>query len=363
MKIVLANNIVHRYAANDSRAAGGAERLQWMLARALAQAGWSVAVGVRERLAPGQEEVIEGVRFVGMEPAETGKAFLGSWSRFLEAEKPDWYYWQGADPLFGAVLLAAKRKGVRGIFSAAFDRDVRPRIALTRKQHLWPLYALGLRGVERIFVQHTGQLSDLNKRLRKKATVIPGVVGLNGNIKSLKQRGNYVAWVAVLRQPKRPDLLVEMARKSPDLRYVVCGGPSTHRTPPGYSEKIVADLRSLPNVEYLGHVPPDRTLETIGNATALLSTSDQEGFPSTFLEAWAAGTPVVSRRVDPDGIIGANGLGFVSNGIDRAISDLRDLMNCPDVFDAASNRSRNYIQKTHSGAAVARAFNDAVGIR
>jgi len=258
VKIVFANDVIYKYATGDPCAAGGAERLQWKLACALVQAGWSVTVGVRGFLALHQEEIIGGVRFIGIQPAEHGKAFLRSWSRFLDSEEPDWYYWQGADALFGALVLVAKMKGIRGIFSAAFDSDVQPKIALTRQQHLWPFYAWGLSAVELIFVQHSGQLSGLSKILRTKASVMPGVVGLQERCRPRSERGNYAVWVAVMRQPKRPDLLIEIARKSPDLRYVVCGGVSTHRTPPGYGEQMAAELRALPNVEYLGHVAPDR---------------------------------------------------------------------------------------------------------
>jgi glycosyltransferase involved in cell wall biosynthesis len=257
-------------------------------------------------------------------------------------------------------MLISKIKRVRGIFSAAFDRDVRPRTALTRRRHLWPLYAWSLSAVERIFVQHRQQLSDLNQKLHRKASIIPGVVTLQPNWKPQSERGKYVAWTAVMRQPKRPDLLIEMAQKSPDLKYVVCGGVSTHRTPSGYGESIVAKLKSLPNVEYLGQVAPAQSLEIIGNATALVSTSDQEGFPNTFLEAWSAGTPVVSLSVDPGGVIRDRGLGFVSGAVEQAICDVRHLLNSPEGFATAAGRARKYIEEVHSDAAVAQAFNRAV---
>jgi len=107
-------------------------------------------------------------------------------------------------------------------------------------------------------------------------------------------RAKYVAWIAMLRRFKRPDLLIEIARKAPDIRFVVCGGPTTFTAAPGYGEQIAKTLRALPNVEYHGQVPPDEANRVIANAALFLSSSDEEGFPNTFLQAWAAGTPVVT---------------------------------------------------------------------
>ena len=46
MKIVYVNDVVYAYATGDPSANGGAERYGWHLTRALANAGWSVTVGV-----------------------------------------------------------------------------------------------------------------------------------------------------------------------------------------------------------------------------------------------------------------------------------------------------------------------------
>jgi glycosyltransferase involved in cell wall biosynthesis len=222
------------------------------------------------------------------------------------------------------------------------------------------LYAWGLTAVDRIFVQHRGQLSGLNDRLRPKTELLPAVVTLRDQIEPHVNRNGSVAWVAVLREPKRPDLLVEIARRNPDLRFVVCGGTSTHRTPQGYSEEMARRLSGLPNVDYRGHVDPSETLEVISNATVLLSTSDQEGFPNTFLEAWSAGTPVVTLRIDPDDIIKRRGLGFVSGTIDQAASDIRSLVASETTFDAVSSRARSYVREVHSDDAVSQVFDQAI---
>jgi glycosyltransferase involved in cell wall biosynthesis len=362
------NGMVYAYATGEP-GAGGNGKWQWLLARALAQSGWSVVVGIGQHepeaklnnqttqmLNLNQERVIDGVRFVKLPPGH----ILLTWSKFLATERPHWWYWQGPEAIWGIMVLVAKAMRVQGIYSSAMDSDVQPRCALTRRQRWWPLYALGLNAVDRIVLQHRGQLLELGRRLQPKAAVVPGLVSMSERVKSQAERGNNIAWIAFLRQTKRPDLLIEIARKSPELHFVVCGAMTGFRASAGYSEKILEEMRSLPNVEYLGHVDQDQVLEIMADAAALLCTSDVEGFPNTFLEAWSAGTPVVSLGIDPGGIIKEKGLGFISGTIEQAVSDIRSLVNSPEVFVSASNRSRKYIEEVHSDAAVSRAFNEAI---
>jgi glycosyltransferase involved in cell wall biosynthesis len=355
LKLALLEDGIYEFATGNPMASGNG-KWQWLLSRALAQSGFSIVVGVREHLRSGHEQTIDGVRFFGM---QRGHLVL-AWSKFLTTEKPNWWYYQGADPLWPILLFVAKAKRVSGIFSTSTDGDVKPRTALFRRQRWWPLYAWGLNSVERIFVQHEGQFSGLNPKLQSKARVVPGLVSTGRNVKPRETRRNHVAWVAFLRDGKRPDLLVEMARDCPDLRFVVCGGVTTYLTSPGYAERIVKELRSLPNVEYMGHVTAEQCLETVGDAVALLCTSEFEGFPNTFLEAWSVGTPVVSLGIDPGNVIKREGLGFVSGKLQQAIHDVRTLLNSAETFDAVSRRTRAYIENVHSDAAVARLFSETL---
>jgi glycosyltransferase involved in cell wall biosynthesis len=164
----------------------------------------------------------------------------------------------------------------------------------------------------------------------------------------------------MLRQPKRPDLLVEIAKEAQNLRFVVCGGPSDHRSPKDYGTEIIAALSALPNVDYRGQVSPAAADDVIANASALLCTSDGEGFPNIFLEAWASGTPVVSLKIDPDDVMMRNEIGLVSRDIQTTISNLTSLINQPQRREEMAVRSRSYVTEAHSEPAVVSRFQRAL---
>ncbi len=357
MKLVHVNERVYTYASQDPSADGGAERYLWLLSRALVAAGWSVSVGVRGLLAPGARLTIDGVDFVGLDAGNIPLA----WYRFLVAERPDWWYWACASHALGPAAALAKLAGVGMVFSVMHDRDLDLRQALWERPRWWPLYVWGLAWSDHIFLQHTGQHEQLAPRWRAKASLLPGIVSPSAvPVKPHAERRPYVVWVAVLRELKRPDLLIEIARQTPDLRFVVCGGTTDFQADPGYGERMVAGLTALPNVEYLGQTDPEKTLRLIADASVLLLTSDGEGFPSVFLEAWTAGTPVVSLHIDPDGLIEKEGLGAISKTVESAIDDIRGLMNAPQQREAIAHRARRFIAASHSAEVAIDAFERAL---
>src|SRR5947209_19286875 len=139
MKIVFLNDGAYAYASSAPWAHGGTERDEWLLSRALAAAGWSVTVGVREAMKAGEHRTINGVKFAGIGQGQ----ILLAWYQFLSSERPDWLYWEGADHLWGPAVEIGKLAGVGTIFSAAIDLDVKPRLAAFLRPRWWPLYARG----------------------------------------------------------------------------------------------------------------------------------------------------------------------------------------------------------------------------
>ena len=356
MKAVFLHDGIYKYARCLPATYGGAERQQWLLARALVSDGWTVTVGVRNLLDPGTRTSIDGVDFVGLGKGQ----ILLSWYRFLRSEQPDWWYWRCAYHLWGPAVEIAKLTGVRTVFAAAFDTDVQIRRALVLRPRWWPLFAWGLMRSDRIFLQHSGQLSVLPMRWKTKAHIVPSIASLTSIMVPHTERKNYVAWVGMLREPKRPDLLIEIARQTPKIRYVVCGGTTTHRSSSGYGEQVIRNLHLLPNVEFLGPVSPEKAQEVIQEAPLLLSTSDGEGYPNTFLQAWSSGTPVVSLMIDPDSVIERMGLGVVSGKIEDAGRDIRDLMESTHLREEMASRARKHIVENHSGQMVIKSFKYAL---
>ena len=113
----------------------------------------------------GERKIIDGVEYVGIDQGQV----LLAWHKFLSSERPDWLFWECSYHLLGALVEIAKLRGIRTIFHAGFDTDFEPRKALAWRPRWWPLYAWGLSRTDRIFVQHTGQLSSLRRRWQSKS--------------------------------------------------------------------------------------------------------------------------------------------------------------------------------------------------
>jgi glycosyltransferase involved in cell wall biosynthesis len=154
--------------------------------------------------------------------------------------------------------------------------------------------------------------------------------------------------------------LIDIAKRAPDVQFIVCGGPTDYLTPLGYGTGIIQQLTKLPNVDYRGRVGPDEAAEVIANAALLLCTSDEEGFPNTFTQAWSNGTPVLTLQVDPDSIIEKMGLGAVSKRVSVAVADIHALIGSPHRRQEIALRAQRYIAENHNEAVVVDIFNNAL---
>jgi glycosyltransferase involved in cell wall biosynthesis len=137
--------------------------------------------------------------------------------------------------------------------------------------------------------------------------------------------GDRVLWVATFRAAKQPHLLLEVAARLPHMQFTMVGGPSWGSLEdPGLFDATAAEAEALGNVEICGALPLRETEAQFGRASVVVNTSNDEGFPNTFLQAWARGLPVVSF-VDPDGLIRRHELGIVVEDVAEMVAALSDL--------------------------------------
>jgi glycosyltransferase involved in cell wall biosynthesis len=336
----------------DSGHIGGVERQTTLMARWLASRGHRVSLITWDE---GQEDgiLLDGVRVLKVCRREAGvpgfRFFHPRWTALngaLRRAGARLYYQNSAEYVTGQVALWAKRRGRRFVFSVAGDRDVRPDLPVLQNLRERVFYRYGLRRADRLIAQTRTQQRMLRDAFDLDADVLPmPCIGpAPGEYAPPPAPGPEagVLWLGRLTGVKRPDLFLDLAEACPDLRFDLVGPTSGE----AYSRRTVERARGLANVAYHGPAPRDQVARFYRRAACLCCTSDHEGFPNTFLEAWSHGLPVVSR-IDPDGLIAEQDLGRTAADVTGLGAAIRALLATPEAWRRASTAARSYYLENH----------------
>lgn len=282
----------------DVTIVGGAEIQQCHLARGLAQRGYRVSMLCLDYGQPPQVE-IDGVRVYRLCRQNAGLPAL----RFLyprlsslwfglRAADADIYYQRGSDMHTGVVAAFSRIHGKRSIFAGASDADFlpgKPWIKYGRDK--W-LFEYGLRKVDRVIAQTPAQQRLCSQTYGLDATTIPSCYPMPS---AKADPAGSVLWVGTIRKIKSPERFIELARRLPDHRFTMVGGPSGDDAENlHYFESIRRMAESVPNLAFIGFVHQADVEQYFDRAWLFVNTSDTEGFPNTFLQAWSRGIPTVS---------------------------------------------------------------------
>lgn len=336
---------------------GGESVQQTLLAKAFVSLGWRVSMVVKDHGQP-QGETIEGIRVLKTFAEGAGLPVLRfvhpritSMLAALDEADADVYYQSCAGMATGLVAFHCRRRGRRFVYRIAHDTDCIPGQQLIRFWRDRKIYEYGLRRADFIAAQGVRQVALLEKHYGLASVPINMAVEEPGEPDG--PRDIDVLWVNNLRDFKRPDLLVDLAAQMPGRRVVMIGGAV-----PGNESlyaRIEARAAGVPNLEFLGAVPYHDVNRYFARARVFVNTSEHEGFPNSFLQAWIRGVPVVSF-FDPDGLIGSVGLG-------RAVTDLGDMREAVEALlsDEAqrltvAGKCRDYALAHYAPVAVARRY-------
>jgi glycosyltransferase involved in cell wall biosynthesis len=340
---------------------GGAEVQQNFIARGLRAAGYPVTILTGDFGQPDDLE-FEGLRILKMRQQGGTIPVLryfhprltSIWSAMRRADA-DIYYQRCAGAATFVTGLYARTHGKRFVYAAAHDLDLdRPRTReIFQERGAWRdllLYRAGLRMTDAIIAQHPGQVETCRRWYRREVEWIPsGYVPPEG---ARCEPEGVVLWVSVMRKWKRPELFLDLARSLPHLSFQMIGGTSAKSASErDFYSKIESEAATLPNVEFLGFLPYREAEAHFSEARLFVNTSDYEGFPNTFLQAWARGIPTVSfvncGARDARGPIGvvAGDLNEMQTAIARLAADRATWLE-------ASARCRRYFQANHAMSAV-----------
>jgi glycosyltransferase involved in cell wall biosynthesis len=341
---------------------GGVEWQTSLLARWLAARGHKVSLLTWDEGGPAEEH-LNGVRVLKICRREAGlpgvRFFYPKWTGLiagLRKADADVYYQNSGECVTGQIALWCQRQKKPFVFSAASDADCRSDLPelKTRRERL--LYRYGLRRANSVVVQTKRQQELLNKTFGRNSLVIPMPCPspesnrAQGSNALLAQR---VLWVGRVCPVKRPERLLKIAAACPLLHFDLVGPIN----PDEYGKSIEQDSRALPNLTLHGGVPRDRMGALYERASLLCSTSDYEGFPNTFLEAWSHGLPVVSR-FDPDGLIARKQMGLVAHDVPELKDAILKLLSSDELYQKTSANGLLYFQEQHTAERVLPQFEE-----
>lgn len=165
-----------------------------------------------------------------------------------------------------------------------------------------------------------------------------------------------VLWLGRMdRFHKRPLLAIEIARRCPDVPFLLIANRS--------DAVVEAEVRATcpPNVTLQDYVPRSEVGAYYRRARLFLSTGavEHEGFPNVFLEAAACGTPIVSLE-NFDNFLTASGCGLATNGdLEQAASAVQRLWASTTAWQSFAERGRVYVEQHHSLQTCVAAFTQA----
>jgi glycosyltransferase involved in cell wall biosynthesis len=330
-----------------SRHGVGGEQVQHtLLARALARRGHDVSMVVGDY---GQADAarVDGITLHKAHRLRGGVPVLrffhprltGLWSALRRADA-DVYYLSCAGQQIAIAAAFARLHRRRLVFRIAHDRDCEPDALLVPHRHDRWMYGWGLRRADVVLAQSQQQAMRLKANYGLDSQLAAMLVDPPGQVPSFEAREVDVLWVNNLRPFKRPDRLLTLARALPHLRFEMIGGTQSGHE--AMYAQIQAEVQTLPNLRFLGPVPYHEVNGHYERARVFVNTSDSEGFPNSYLQAWRRGTPSVAF-FDPDAVIARHGLGAAVPDDDAMAAEVARLATQREPWAAAHRRCLDFM--------------------
>lgn len=269
----------------------------------------------------------------------------------LHRARADVYVQSSAAALTGLSAWFCRRRGAAFVYRVSHDSNCVPGGQHIRYSRDRKLYEYGLRGADLIVAQTLSQQEALKRNYGLRSHIGGSLVEPPATCTDIEKRTVDVLWVGRIQPIKKPELALELARILSNSTFRVVGGPNW-RTQELFDE-LKRRAAGLANVEMMGYQTYQTTRTMFSQAKVFLSTSQSEGFPNTYLQAWIAGTPVIAF-FDPDGLIERERLGIVVRNREEAVEVASRLLKDSDLWRQYSERARSYALAHHGPKVVDR---------
>jgi len=350
--------------------AGGAERQFYLFGRYLAKEGWKISFITHTppahlaSLATEFQVYPVNFGYLGGSKIFLPTAFLGLWRAMYKSDA-DYYVLKVPTHLLAVMAVFCKVFKRRLVFWGQTTYATKE-----QRKHIPTLVQMmetyGMRQADILIAQTNDQAKSLKDATGHSAYVIRNIAASIQNV--IKENSDTmskslqcdVLWAGNSTPNKRPGVVMELARMLPDVSFAM-GMNKSSSSAFEHWEKMAEPIQ---NLRFLGELSPGEMEHWFTRTRLLLNTSEREGFPNTFLQAWLNNVPVVSLEIDPDQIIREYGLGRIhnTNELEQAknndlmlatsmVSSIRELLQNEELRKEIGLRAAQYLRKYHSPAA------------
>ncbi|MBI2415260.1 MAG: glycosyltransferase family 4 protein [Candidatus Kerfeldbacteria bacterium] len=327
---------------------GGAEVQIYQLATQLAKTGKSVAL-ITAGTKPYSQSVIDGVQVYKVLPLNRQNSI---WTKSMAIGRMFYYLaklpgrtvvQRALGPETGMLTFFCKLLGKRFVYMVAHDWDVN---GSYKQKYGWlgKLAIWGLRHASVVLTQNHEQQAMLHQTYGKASTVFPTVYPIPATVLPRSLRKG-ILWVGRAEQWKQPELFINLAEQLPQQSFTMIM-PAGNDV--AFYQTVLTRARTFSNLTVLEQVPFTQIDDYFSRTLLLVNTSTMEGFPNTFIQATKNGTPIVSWRVNPDGIITTHNLGAVaSDSSEQLVEQVQQLVTDTALWQQCSDHCHTYAQAQH----------------
>lgn len=338
----------HLSKSSTTQTSGGAELQQTFIGRGLRDRGYDVSyISIDYGQVDG--EIINGLKiYKSFKPKEGVYGVRFFYPRLykiwkaLRKANADIYYARCATFLPGILAIFCQINKKKFVYGGAHTTDFIPeKLRLPTKRDKI-LYKYGLRRAKAIAVQSNEQKDLLYDNFGLESQVIKNFYPLNP-LRVPASKRKHILWVSTIRHWKRPMQFIKLAESFQHESFVMIGGRGEAKYTGLYHE-VRKRANKVKNLDFLGFQPFRITEKYFDKCKVFVNTSEYEGFPNTFLQAWSRGIPVISY-VDPDNVIRKQCLGVTVGSEEELHNALCSFLSSPALDSTAI---LNYFALNHS---------------
>ena len=259
--------------------------------------------------------------------------------KYLLNIKSDYYIFRGDDKKVFLLALFLKY-----VFKKKFFFFITTDSSL---EFNFLLYKIFLKSADRVFCQKKKQKEVLEKKYKINSAILPNIYEVpKDNTKSNKSNRKDILWIGRSEEIKRPEIFLNLALQNQNESFCMIMPEATGKSL--YYKKLLADGKKIKNLKILNFVPNNEINDYYLKAKIYVLTSISEGFSNTMMEAMYNKCPILSLKIDPDGILEKNNIALIAkDNINDFQIKFDSLINNPELRDKLGQNGYNYIVKNH----------------